>query len=91
MRTELMRLSEVFVAFLLKKAKKMAANTNPTGRNTLPVLYNINASTEILSQYQHYTFRYCSISDITVVTVFRNVPGSKWQILSNVVAHVGIM
>ena len=68
MRTALMLLSEIFVAFLLKKAKKMADNTNPTERNTLPVLYNIQATTVILSQYQHYTYRYCSISNVTVVT-----------------------
>ena len=32
---------------------------------------------------------YPYISDVTVVTSIRNVPGSKWRLLSNVLARVG--
>ena len=31
----------------------------------------------------------CTVSDVTVVTSFRNVPGSKWRLLSNVLARGG--
>ena len=36
----------------------MAAKTNANICNTLPVLYNINSSTGILPQQQHYIYIY---------------------------------
>ena len=36
----------------------MADNINVPERNTLPVLYNINVSTVILSPRQHYIYIY---------------------------------
>ena len=34
----------------------MAANTNATESNSLPVIYSLNSSTAILSQCQHYLY-----------------------------------
>ena len=39
----------------------MAAKTNANIYNTLPVLYNINSSTVILPQQQHYIYIFIAI------------------------------
>ena len=41
---------------LSREPRIMAANINATKHNTLPVPYNINSSTVLLSQYQHYIY-----------------------------------
>ena len=53
-------------------SEPMADNINVPERNTLPVLYNINVSTVILSPRQHYISIYISVT-------WSHTTSAKWK------------